>query len=309
MTYSLGQFRALAATNLEFERFQHTVGVEVFARDLSKKYGIDPEAVSLAALTHDLAKMYSRQVQIQKAKEWNLIHYPEDLENPQVIHGRVAAYMLEHEYGIKDNDILNAVANHTLGRPGMSPLEMLIYSADMTEPGRDFPGVDKLREKLYDDLTEGTLACIEHTLDYLHQLNKPVHPLTILTYEDLKKTTRIKGGSHLVIGPNQLTKVADLISDKKGSNVTILDLKGISIIADYFVIATGNTKIQTKAITDHLSEYLPQIGIPVIRTEGLPEAQWVLLDCGDLVIHIMTPETREFYSLERLWGDAQEVVL
>ncbi len=113
----------------------------------------------------------------------------------------------------------------------------------------------------------------------------------------------------MLISLNQLKKVVDFIDDKKGSNTTILDLQGISIIADYFVIATGNTTIQTKAITEYLVEKLPDLGIPVLRKEGLPEALWVLIDCGDLVIHIMTPETRDFYSLERLWGDAREVIL
>lgn len=190
MAYPLGHFRIFAAENLQFERFQHTIGVEVFAVELAKKYGIDVEAATLAALTHDMAKMFSQQEQLKKAKEWNLISYPEDLESPQVIHGRVAAYILENEYKIEDTDILNAVSNHTLGRPGMSPLEMLIYSADLTEPGRDFPGVDKLREKLYYDLKEGTLACVEHTLKYLRETNKLIHPLTILTYEDLKKSVK-----------------------------------------------------------------------------------------------------------------------
>jgi len=113
----------------------------------------------------------------------------------------------------------------------------------------------------------------------------------------------------LVIGLNQLSKVVDLIEDKKGSKITVLNLQGISIISDYFIIATGNSTIQTKAITNHLTEKLPELGITILRIEGLPEANWVLLDCGDLVIHIMTPETRDFYSLERLWGDAEEVIL
>jgi ribosome-associated protein len=103
--------------------------------------------------------------------------------------------------------------------------------------------------------------------------------------------------------------VVDYIDDKKGGKTTILDLKGISIIADYFIITTGNSTTQTKAITDYLAEKLPEQGIRVLRKEGLPEAQWVLIDCGDLVIHVMTPDTRDFYSLERLWGDAQVVVL
>jgi ribosome-associated protein len=108
---------------------------------------------------------------------------------------------------------------------------------------------------------------------------------------------------------DQLQKVVDFIDDKKGRNILTLDLKGISVIADYFMIATGNSTTQTKAITEYLAEKLPEIGLSVLRIEGLPEAQWVLIDCGDMVIHIMTPDTREFYSLERLWGDAREVVL
>ncbi|HHV65132.1 MAG TPA: ribosome silencing factor [Peptococcaceae bacterium] len=111
------------------------------------------------------------------------------------------------------------------------------------------------------------------------------------------------------IGHDQLKKVVDFIEDKKGGNIIILDLRKVSIITDYFLIATGNNKNHTKAITDHLAQKLPELGITILRIEGLPEAEWVLLDCGDLVIHIMTPETREFYSLERLWGDAREVVL
>lgn len=186
MSYPLGHFRIFAAEKLEFERFQHTIGVEVLAAELAKKYGIDLEAATLAALTHDMAKAFSQQEQIRKAKEWDLITCPEDLAIPGVIHGRVAAYILKHEYQIEDTDILNAVSNHTLGRPGMSPLEMLIYSCDLAEPGRNFPGVDILREKLYHDLKEGTLACVEHTLNYLQNTNKPIHPQTILTHEDLK---------------------------------------------------------------------------------------------------------------------------
>lgn len=185
--YQLGHFRVLVAEKLSYERFQHTIGVEVLAVELAKKYKLDIEAVTLAALTHDMAKEFSLQEQLKKAEEWNLIHYPEDLENPQVLHGRVASYILEKEYSIDNQDVLNAVANHTLGRPGMSKMEMLIYSADLTEPGRDFPGVDKLRQKLYHGLEEGTLACVERTLNYLRESNKSIHPLTTLTFEDLKK--------------------------------------------------------------------------------------------------------------------------
>jgi len=193
-------FRTLASEKLDKERFRHTLGVEIWALQLAQKHRIDEESACLAALTHDLARQYPLFTQLAKAAEWNLLYYPEDSQIPGVIHGRLAAVMLEKEYGVTDRDILNAVANHTLGRPGMSPLEMLIYSADCTEPGRDFPGVDKLRQKLYDDLKEGTLACVEHTLHYLQENNKAVHPLSLLTFEDLK----VSGARRLEEGGSQV---------------------------------------------------------------------------------------------------------
>ncbi|KUO58237.1 MAG: phosphohydrolase [Gracilibacter sp. BRH_c7a] len=186
MSNQLGFFRILVAEKLSYERFQHSVGVEVLAGELAEKFGLDVYAAQLAAITHDLAKSLPYREQLKKANEWKLIHYPEDIQNPQVIHGRISAYILKEEYGVTNQDILNAVANHTLGRPNMSDLEMLIYSADLTEPGRNYDGVDKLREKLYYDLREGTLACMEYTLSYLRQINRAVHPLTVLAYQDLK---------------------------------------------------------------------------------------------------------------------------
>ena len=107
-----------------------------------------------------------------------------------------------------------------------------------------------------------------------------------------------------------LNKVVGYVDDKKGGDITLLNLKGISMVTDYCLIVTGNTTTQVKAITDHLEEKLPEMGIPVVHLEGLPTANWVLMDCGgDLVIHVMTPDQREFYQLERLWKDAEVMSL
>jgi len=111
----------------------------------------------------------------------------------------------------------------------------------------------------------------------------------------------------LELNENILKNVVEIVEGKKARDVTLLNLKGISLVTDYFLIATGNSTTQVKAITDHLTEKLPELGIHVLRIEGLPEAKWVLVDCGDLVVHIMTPDQREFYNLERLWGDAKVV--
>lgn len=104
---------------------------------------------------------------------------------------------------------------------------------------------------------------------------------------------------------NKLKEIYSIVEDKKGGDISLLNLKGISMVTDYCLIVTGNTTTQVKAITNHLEEKLPEIGVPVFHLEGLPAAKWVLMDCGgDLVVHVMTPEQREFYQLERLWKDA-----
>ena len=102
-----------------------------------------------------------------------------------------------------------------------------------------------------------------------------------------------------------LREVISFVEDKKGGDIVLLNLKEISMVTDYCLIVTGNSTTQVKAITNYLEEKLPEMGIPVLHLEGLPSAKWVLMDCGgDLVVHVMTPEQREFYQLERLWKDA-----
>ncbi|MDP4127538.1 MAG: bis(5'-nucleosyl)-tetraphosphatase (symmetrical) YqeK [Bacillota bacterium] len=183
----------LAARVLSEERLQHTLFVADHAVNLAKHHGLDQIKARCAGLAHDLAKELPIKDQLDLARRWNLLYCPEDEQSPYVLHGRLAAYWLEHYYKVDDPDILAAIANHTLGRAGMSRLEMLIYSADLTESSRDFPKVDKLRQSLYDDLEKGTLACVEHTLIYLRENNRSIHPLTELTYEDLQR--RIKVGT------------------------------------------------------------------------------------------------------------------
>lgn len=181
----------LASRVLSEERLKHTLLVADHAESLARHHGLDPLKARFAGVGHDLAKELPIQDQLDLARRWNLLHYPEDELNPYVLHGRLAAYWLEHYFKVEDQDILAAIANHTLGRAGMSRLEMLIYSADLTEASRDFPKVDKLRQSLYDNLEKGTLACVEHTLIYLRESKRPIHPLTELTYKDLQRRINI----------------------------------------------------------------------------------------------------------------------
>jgi predicted HD superfamily hydrolase involved in NAD metabolism len=178
--------RELAQKSMSDRRFQHTLGVVEMARRLAVLNGMELEKPLLAAYLHDVAKEVPLERQVELARKWGLLKYPEDETAPYVLHGPIAAYWLEKEKELS-LEVCAAIAHHTLGVPGMLKLEMLIYSADMVEPSRDFPEVDKLRQALYDDLEKGTLACIEHTLKYLQERKQIIHPLTLKTYEDLKR--------------------------------------------------------------------------------------------------------------------------
>jgi len=94
---------------------------------------------------------------------------------------------------------------------------------------------------------------------------------------------------------------------KKAEALLVLDLQTLSSIADYFVICCGNSRTQIRSIVEAIEQSLKAEGVPVLHREGLPESGWMLLDYGDVIMHIFLPETRDFYALERLWGDAPEL--
>jgi ribosome-associated protein len=100
-------------------------------------------------------------------------------------------------------------------------------------------------------------------------------------------------------------RIAEIASDKKAADIRILDLRGIVGYTDWFVVASGNTDRQTKAIHDAIHKTLKDEGrIMPRRVEGEREARWILMDYLDVVVHIFTPEARSFYRLEQLWGEA-----
>jgi ribosome-associated protein len=97
--------------------------------------------------------------------------------------------------------------------------------------------------------------------------------------------------------------------DKKAIDPLILDLRGLTVIADYFVICAGENIIQVKAIAEHIEETLREKGLRPLRIEGLGFARWVLMDYGDVIVHVFEAETRAYYELEKLWLDAPRLPL
>jgi ribosome-associated protein len=99
-------------------------------------------------------------------------------------------------------------------------------------------------------------------------------------------------------------KAAD---DKRAEDIMVLNMKGISLISDYFLICHGNSDKQVQAIAREMKEKGEELGYTVNRMEGFDEARWILVDLGDVVAHVFHKDERSYYNLERLWGDAPSV--
>jgi ribosome-associated protein len=109
--------------------------------------------------------------------------------------------------------------------------------------------------------------------------------------------------------PEPLPQIVGAMEDKKALDVVVLDLRASGAFTDYFVVGSGQTTRQVQAIVDSIGKRLRSIGMRPTHIEGYALAQWVLIDCFDVIIHVFTRDTRELYDLERLWGSATRIEL
>lgn len=108
--------------------------------------------------------------------------------------------------------------------------------------------------------------------------------------------------------PFELAKLAaKALDDKKAVDIKVLKVDDLTVLADYFVIASGTSNTHVGALADEVDYKLSQAGVEPTRTEGAGSRSWILIDYGSVVVHVFYPESREFYALERLWADAQPV--
>ena len=108
--------------------------------------------------------------------------------------------------------------------------------------------------------------------------------------------------------PKEMVKVAyDALTEKKAEDITVIDINDVSTIADYFVITNGENSHQVQALVDNVQEKMYKAGFKCRSVEGFSAANWVLLDFGDIVVHIFSRDDRRFYGLERIWRDGKVV--
>ncbi|HKM33279.1 MAG TPA: ribosome silencing factor [Lachnospiraceae bacterium] len=97
------------------------------------------------------------------------------------------------------------------------------------------------------------------------------------------------------------------LEDKKAEDIRIIDISEVSVIADYFIIASGNNRSQMQALSDNVQDTLGQAGYEMKQVEGYQTANWILMDFGDVIVHIFDKENRLFYNLERIWRDGKQI--
>lgn len=178
------QYLAAIKPRMPEKRYIHTIGVMETAINLARKYGEDEKKAEIAAILHDIAKYadieWMENIVRSEKLDARLIGWGSEL-----LHGPVGAYIAESEFGIKDDELLNAIRFHTTGRPNMSRLEKIIFVADMIEPNRQFDGVERLRKKAQKNLDKAMGACVRHTLAFLIDTKQPIYPLSIECYNDM----------------------------------------------------------------------------------------------------------------------------
>jgi predicted HD superfamily hydrolase involved in NAD metabolism len=180
----LNKIRRTVERNLDPKRYEHTLGVAYTAAALAMCHGADVRKAQIAGLLHDCAKCIDHHKKIAICLKHNIEVNEIERKNPFLLHAKVGSYIAMHKYNINDEDIIQAILNHTTGRPAMSLLEKIIYVADYIEPcRRQAPNLAVIRKEAFRDIDKALTIILEDILEYLDYLGSDIDPMTRQTYE------------------------------------------------------------------------------------------------------------------------------
>lgn len=180
----LKKIRKAMEKTLDAKRYEHTLGVEYTAAALAMRYDESIKNAQLAGLLHDCAKCMSDEKRLSICEKHNISVNEIERRNPFLLHAKVGSYLAMEEYNVSNPDVINAILNHTTGRPGMSQLEKIIFIADYIEPGRkQAPNLAEIRKLAFIDLDAALLKVLSDTLEYLKEGGGEFDPMTQKTYD------------------------------------------------------------------------------------------------------------------------------
>ena len=197
--YNLVKLQKKVKKELDPERYQHTLGVMYTASALAMRYDADIERALVAGLLHDCAKCIPNDKKIRMCKEKGIEITKVELEAPYLLHSKLGASLAKEKYGVKDPEILSAIQWHTTGRPNMTTLEKIIFTADYIEPGRcKAENLPEVRKLAFHDLNLTVCRILEDTLHYLDAGHGEIDPMSrsaFRYYHNLFFETEDKGHS------------------------------------------------------------------------------------------------------------------
>ena len=166
------------------KRLIHSFGVEYTAACMAMRYGADIQKARIAGLLHDNAKCLPTDDKLKKCEKFKLPISESERANPDLLHGKLGAYLAKEKYGVSDPDILSAITYHTTGHPGMNLLDKIIFVSDYIEPNRkiirDLP---EIRREAFLDLDKCVIHILKNTLEYLEECDISIDELTQKTYD------------------------------------------------------------------------------------------------------------------------------
>ena len=170
------------AENVPDDRLQHILRVEHMCGQLAERHHLDVQQAMQAGLLHDLAKFFKPARLLQMARSEGLELDPVDVANPHLLHAEVGAIVARDQFDVQDQTILDAIRNHTLGRPGMDSISCVVFLADSLEPGRrQTPELEQLRQTAQKDLHQAVWLTADASLRYLISTGRLIHPRGLST--------------------------------------------------------------------------------------------------------------------------------
>jgi len=166
---------------LDKERFAHSEAVEKVAAHLAEKWNVSVDKARAAALLHDVSRCMTPEKMLVRARELGIKAGRLEEMEPKLLHAELSSLIARDEFGVTDKDVLSAIEKHTIGSPGMSVLDKIVYLADHIEPGRNFSGVEKVRKLAEEDLERAIVASTSAMIAAIIAKGMPVHPGTVET--------------------------------------------------------------------------------------------------------------------------------
>ena len=181
------EMRALLQQSLKPKRYEHSVRVYETAIKMAEHYHADVKKVAVAAMIHDCGRQIPKEDSVAKAKELGIPVDPVEAAQPILLHAKLGVYYAVHKYGVnpEDREVLDAIRYHSTGTADMTDTARIVFLADLIEPGRDFEGVEAIREASWQDLDKGMFLSYDNTIRYLLEDGLLIHPDAIAGYNQL----------------------------------------------------------------------------------------------------------------------------